>query len=55
MTCRIDELPTPSEQHVVMGWVVREDGRKVHTASALYTAAGRPLAVAQAVWIAVTA
>jgi hypothetical protein len=37
-----------------MGWLVGEDGRKVHTGSALYSAAGEPLAVAQATWIAVT-
>ena len=45
----------PGAEHVVMGWLVGEDGRKVHTASALYTGAGELLAVAQATWVAVTA
>lgn len=53
MTCRIDTLPTPDVDHVVMGWHVGDEGRKVFTASALYTAAGEVLAVAQQTWIAV--
>jgi len=54
MTCRVDELPAVGDDHVVMGWVVSEEGRKVHTASALYTADGKPLAVAQQTWIALS-
>lgn len=54
MTCRIDVLPTPGEEHVVVGWHVGDDGRKVLTGSALYTADGAVLAVAQQTWIAVS-
>lgn len=46
--------PVRGAEHVVMGWLVGEDGRKVHTGSALYTATGDVLAVAQATWIAVS-
>ena len=45
--------PVPGAEHVVMGWLLDEDGRKVRTCSALYTAAGEPLAVAEATWIVV--
>jgi len=39
--------------HVVQAWPVSRDGRKLHTASALFTAAGELCAVARAVWIEV--
>ena len=51
MTARVDALPTPGEDHVVLGWRVAEEGRKVSTASALYAASGDVLAVAQQTWI----
>jgi hypothetical protein len=51
MTARLDEMPRPGEDHVVLGWRVAEEGRKVSTASALYTADGAVLAVAQQTWI----
>lgn len=54
MACRIDELPAPGEPHVVQGWALGVDGRKVRTGSALYSATGQVLAVAQATWITVT-
>ena len=54
MTCRIDALPEAGEDHVVQGWRVAEDGRKVSTGSALYTADGSLLAVAQQTWIVLT-
>ncbi len=40
------------EPHVVVGWTTGEEGRKTHTATALYDAAGTVLAVARATWIA---
>ncbi len=43
------------EPHVVQAWPVSRDGRKLHTASALFTAAGELCAVARAVWIEVPA
>jgi hypothetical protein len=54
MTCRVDELPKPGDDHVVVGWRVGTEGRKAFGAAALYTADGRALAVAQQTWIAVT-
>lgn len=42
------------EPHVVLAWVVSQDGRKLHTASALFTGGGDVCAVARAVWIEVT-
>jgi len=54
MALRLDELPAPGEEHVVMGWRVSLEGRKAFTGSALFTAAGDLLAVAQQTWIAVS-
>jgi hypothetical protein len=54
MTARIDALPTVGQPHVVQGWLLGGEGRKVHTGSALYSAAGEVLAVAQATWITIT-
>jgi hypothetical protein len=51
MACVVDDLPAAGEQHLVQGWLVGAEGRKVHTGSALYAADGRVLAVAQATWI----
>jgi hypothetical protein len=51
MACRIDERPVPGQPHVVQGWHVSSEGRKVRTGTALYTADGHVLAVAQATWI----
>jgi hypothetical protein len=51
MTCRIDALPQIGEPHVVQGWLLGGEGRKVHTGSALYGARGEVLAIAQATWI----
>lgn len=52
MACRIDALPAAGQPHVVQGWLLGGEGRKVLTGSALYDAGGRVLAVAQATWIA---
>jgi hypothetical protein len=41
------------EPHVVQAWTVDRDGRKLRTASALFTAGGDLRAVARAVWIEV--
>ena len=51
MTCRIDALPRAGVAHVVQGWHLGSEGRKVHTGSALYDGAGQVLAVAQGTWI----
>ncbi|MFL5845842.1 MAG: hypothetical protein ACJ762_14235 [Solirubrobacteraceae bacterium] len=41
------------ETHVVQAWPIARDGRKLHTASALFTASGDLVARARAVWIEV--
>lgn len=41
------------EAHVVQAWPISRDGRKLNTASALFTADGRLCAVARALWIEV--
>lgn len=51
MALRLDRLPEVDEDHVVLGWRVSEEGRKVRTGSALYTEAGEVLAIAQQTWI----
>jgi hypothetical protein len=51
MACVVDKLPRPGVEHLVQGWLVGSEGRKVHTGSALYDAEGSGLAVAQATWI----
>jgi hypothetical protein len=45
--------PAVGEPHVVTGWVRGEEGRKVHTGTALRRADGTVLAVARATWLAV--
>lgn len=44
------ELP-----HIVQAWPTGRDGRKLHTANALFTADGKLCAVSRAVWIEVPA
>ncbi len=39
------------EPHVVLGWRLAVEGRKMLAGSALFTASGQPVAVAQATWI----
>jgi hypothetical protein len=39
------------EPHVIQAWLERSDGRKRHTAVALYTAAGERRAAGRAVWV----
>ena len=51
LTVELRERPRAGERHVVAAWPVADDGRKHHSASALYDATGRVLAVADALWI----
>ena len=53
MTARVDALPVVGEEHVVVGHDRGHDGRKTFTASTLYDADGRVVAVAEHVWVAV--
>lgn len=43
--------PRAGLPYVVQAWPISRDGRKLHTASALFSAAGELCAVARAVWI----
>jgi hypothetical protein len=43
----------PGEPHVVIAWPLERDGRKLHTASALFRPDGEVAAIARAVWIEV--
>jgi hypothetical protein len=49
---RIDRLPVAGEPHVVVAWPLGEERRKLYAGTALFTAAGEPLARARATWIA---
>jgi len=55
MTASIRDLPAVGEPHVVMAWPHGQDGRKYYSGTCLYTAGGRLLAQADAVWISVNA
>jgi len=48
---RIDRPPVAGAPHVVMSWPRGHDGRKVHSASAIYDPGARLCAVARATWI----
>ncbi|MFE1169143.1 hypothetical protein [Nocardiopsis sp. NPDC058789] len=52
-TVQVLALPPVGSTQVVMGHLESVDGRKVHTASSLHDADGRPLALARATWIAI--
>jgi hypothetical protein len=51
LTVELRERPHAGERHVVAAWPVSSDGRKHHSASALYDAAGCVVAVADSLWI----
>ncbi len=51
LTVELREWPRAGEPHVVVAWPIGSDRRKHHSASALYDAEGRVLAVADALWI----
>jgi len=44
--------PAVGEPHVVLGWVLGEDGRKTFSGTALYDTAGTLLTRAQQTWFA---
>lgn len=48
---RIDGLPRPGEECVVVGWPLGRDGRKGYAGTAVFSAAGELLACARATWI----
>lgn len=55
MSARIDRLPGPTESCVITGEVLGESARRAETATTMYGADGRALAVAAATWVRVDA
>jgi hypothetical protein len=51
ITTRVDELPAPGEEHVLVSWPLGIDGRKAEAGVALLSGDGEALAVARAVLI----
>ena len=51
MSVRIDGPVRAGEEHVVIAWPIEKDGRKHHAGSAVLSASGETLAVAQALLI----
>jgi hypothetical protein len=52
MAARVNALPQPGDECVVMGLMVGEDGRKAYVRSSLVGPGGDLLALARATWIA---
>ncbi len=52
-TVRVDALPRVGDDHVVVGEARGVEGRKTFTASSLYDADGRLLAVAEHLWVTI--
>jgi hypothetical protein len=50
-TADVRSLPQIGKPHVVVGWPLGEDGRKLSAGTALFDARGELLAVARATWI----
>lgn len=48
---RVDRLPEPGEQCVVVGWPLGRNGRKGYAGTALFSRGGELLACARATWI----
>lgn len=51
LTARVEHLPHPGEQCVVMGWPLGEEGRKLYAGTALFGEDSRVLGSARATWI----
>lgn len=51
LCARLEEPVQPGRPHVVVSWPIEVDGRKRHAGSALFTADGKRLAFARALWI----
>ena len=45
---------TAGEPHVVQAWTLGREGRKLHTASGVFSSQGSLCAIARAVWIEVS-
>jgi hypothetical protein len=52
IAARIEAVPAPGERCVVMGRMVRTEGRRAHVLSTVYGPGGDLLATARAIWVA---
>ena len=51
MAVAIDGPVRAGQPHVVIGWPILAEGRKLHAGSALFDASGRVLARSRQLWI----
>ena len=51
LAARLDAPVEAGRPHALVSWGIERDGRKRHSASALFSEEGRPLALARALWI----
>jgi len=51
LTARIHRAPRVGEPCIAAGWLLERDGRKIHTASAIFASDGEILGIARATWI----
>ncbi len=51
LTARVDRVPGPGEECVVVGWSLGSEGRKHAAGTALFTGSGELLGLARALWI----
>lgn len=54
LAARLHRAPEVGERCVAAGWLLDIDGRKRHSASAIWSAEGELLAAARATWVALT-
>ncbi|MEM1119876.1 MAG: hypothetical protein AAGJ18_05470 [Bacteroidota bacterium] len=53
MAAKVVQPIRVKEKHVIMGWVIGQEGRKTWTGTAIYTEVGEVCAYAKGTWIAV--
>jgi hypothetical protein len=54
IAARVDAVPAPGDECVVVGEMIREEGRKAFVRSTVYGPDGRALATARATWLALS-
>jgi hypothetical protein len=51
MSVSVRQLPLINQPHIVLGWPISRDGRKLHAGTALYDAKGALLASSKQLWL----
>ena len=51
MTAALEQRAVAGQRHVVIGWPIARDGRKLHSGTAIFSEDGAVVARAKAVWI----